>query len=108
MTQKQLSSELRELMGQLSERAIHQEVSMAQQEQELIVRSERYTIDLPTKRSKRSTSGRSTSAGKTLDESSRDKVARARQSFVTQDSKSTLENPPASGLPRAGYKTPGE
>ena len=29
MTQQQLSSELRELMGQLSERAIHQEVSMA-------------------------------------------------------------------------------
>ena len=48
MTQKQLSSELRELMGQLSERAIHQEVSMAQQEQELIVRSEHITIDLPT------------------------------------------------------------
>ena len=41
MTQQQLSSELREIMGQLSERAIHQEVSMAHQDLEIVVRSER-------------------------------------------------------------------
>ena len=81
ITQNQLSSELRELMGQLSERAIHQEVSIAPQDMELVVRSERHTIEIPTKRSKRSTSGRSTSAGKTLDESSRDKLANPKLCF---------------------------
>ena len=79
-------------MGQLSERATHQEVSIAPQDMELVVRSERHTIEIPTKRSKRSTSGRSTSAGKTLDESSRDKLANSKMCFMTKESRSTLEN----------------
>ena len=72
---------------------------MTPQDAEIVVHSERYTIEIPTKCSKRSTSGRSTSAGKTLDGPSKENTAKIEQSFLTKDSKSTLENPPASGQP---------
>lgn len=50
MTQKQLSSELKDIMGQLSERALHQESNLAQKGQELAAHSARNNMALATSR----------------------------------------------------------
>ena len=50
MTQKQLSSELKDIMGQLSERALHQESNLAQKGQELAAHSARNNMILATSR----------------------------------------------------------
>ena len=110
-TQRQLSSELKDIMGQLSERAIHQESNLNQDMQEIVSRSARYKNGLDTKRSKRSTSGRSTSAGVTLDESTREKINQQnKQSFVTQESKRSVNTGVSCKTTfehRSGSRTPG-
>ena len=81
---------------------------MAQKGQELVAQSARHNNELETKRSKRSTSGRSTSAGVTLDDS-KERITKAQKaSFVTQDSKqSTVEFKQKAGEPKTGFRTPG-